>query len=113
VLAVNRVATERPTLPRRSSIAPDSWFKPASPSRGGIILSAETEHRKKEADMMNSDYYRERAQEVRAVASRVKFQETKAQLLNVANQYDHLAAQAAELAANAVAVELADGIKHD
>jgi hypothetical protein len=49
--------------------------------------------------MMNPAYYRQRAQQVRAVAEGVTFQETKAQLLKMAVEYENLAVQAAEFTA--------------
>jgi hypothetical protein len=49
---------------------------------------------------MDGAYYRGRAKEVRAEASRATIQNIKSQLLTIAKQYDALARQADDDAAN-------------
>jgi hypothetical protein len=52
--------------------------------------------------MKEPAYYRRKAHELRAMAERVRLQMTKAQLIDIAAQYDALAEQVAELAADSM-----------
>jgi hypothetical protein len=49
--------------------------------------------------MMDAPYYRERAEAVRAEAARATFPEIRQQLLDIARQYERMAIQAEDLAA--------------
>jgi hypothetical protein len=49
--------------------------------------------------MMDAPYYRKRAEAVRAEAARAMFPEIRQQLLDIAEQYEKMAMQAAALAA--------------
>ena len=49
--------------------------------------------------MMDAPYYRKRAEAVRAEAARATFPEIRQQLLDIAEQYERMAIQAEDLAA--------------
>ena len=49
--------------------------------------------------MMDAPYYRERVEAVRAEAARATFPEIRHQLLDIAQQYERMAIQAEDLAA--------------